>query len=158
MASIIKASLLLLVLKAAANPYLAPTPTGLSASLPKPAELLKLHLALNDGPTSTAIVTETTTLYATLIPPVLPAVTISTSRTDSIFTSTTTQTVNLNCTVTAYSAVLAPTPLIGIASLSVSSPAARAARQVTGSSSSSLKLATSSSNNPNVVTSTVGGK
>jgi len=147
-AIIIKASLLLLALKVAGNPHPA-------ASLHEPAELLKVDRDLNDGP-STVSVTGTSTLYWTLIPPVLPMVTTTATRTSSVFTSTTTEIVNLNCTATVYSAILAPTSAISLASLPAPSSAVRVtARQVTESSSLILSSAVSSAIVPSAVTTTV---
>ncbi|KAN0112720.1 hypothetical protein V8E51_005671 [Hyaloscypha variabilis] len=129
----------------------------------------KPHPAQHDGP-STTVLTETTTLYATLIPPVLPAVTVSANRTQSIFTSTTTFVVNLNCTATAYSAIVAP-PAVASAPAIVPSiaasipgatpapaPSSKVARQVSTAltPSSTLVVATTAASSADVVTAIFG--
>jgi len=139
MIAILKVCLLLFVLEVAAKP----------------------HPAQNDV-TSTTVLTETTTLLYTLIPPVLPLVTVSTNRTSSVFTSTTTLMVNLNCTATAYSAIIAPTVASVVAtvpSISASIASSKVARQVTTAPlpSSTRIVASNSTSAAIVVTSTVIG-
>ncbi|KAE8444293.1 hypothetical protein EG329_000700 [Mollisiaceae sp. DMI_Dod_QoI] len=63
---------------------------------------------LENEAVATTIVTVTATLYATLIPPTLPVVTVQATYTESVYTSTSTFSSLLNCTTTLYSAIAAP--------------------------------------------------